>query len=275
MREDIRYFHNTKPNEPFLLEMTGISYCDGSYSIERKKEDEYAKDLFVFEYIVKGTGTVIVEGQEYTASAGDIYIITGDTNHQYFSSAKNPWEKIFFNTKGAVVSSLLTAYGIQDTVLIKDCDLHSEFLRIYEICCEDKGQQEIVEKCALLIHEIISKIHEHTKPLSSHSQEGLVLKRFLDENIRRNITIEELGDQIYRSRDYTIKLFKKEFKETPYNYLLKQKIEVAKNQLKNTTQSIKQIAVNVGYNDQHHFSNLFKKHTGVYPKEYRCSSRSR
>ena len=78
--EDVRFFPTTGTNDPFALMLTGISYCDGTYQIERS-----GKDVIVLEYIVKGTGTVIVNGKTYTASRGDIYIINKGTTHRYFS----------------------------------------------------------------------------------------------------------------------------------------------------------------------------------------------
>ncbi|MDF2567344.1 MAG: hypothetical protein K0R90_800 [Oscillospiraceae bacterium] len=264
LREEIKCFLHHDIDEPFFVEMTGISYCDGSYCIERKKSD-----LYVFEYILKGTGKIIVGSKEYTASEGDIYIIHKDSNHKYFSDDKNPWTKVFFNVKGELVTNLLRAYELENRVVIENCNLCSLFMDFYHISKSENDIDKIKKLCALKLHEIIQEIYENNKTAPEIPSEALALKQYLDNNVEKTITIEELSSIIYRSKDYTIKLFKKEFGQTPYTYLIHKKMEVAKYLLKSTTLSIKQIAFNLDYDDQHYFSNIFKKVIGVSPKKYR------
>ena len=66
-----------------------------------------------------------------------------------------------------------------------------------------------------------------------------------------------------------IKLFRREFGETPHAYLLRRKVEMAKGLLFGTHMSVAQVAAAVGYDDPHYFSNTFKKHTGVSPAQFR------
>ena len=52
MKENIRYFVQNK-GKPFVIEISGKSWCDGSYIIQRDDPD-----IWVLEYIVKGQGCI-------------------------------------------------------------------------------------------------------------------------------------------------------------------------------------------------------------------------
>jgi YesN/AraC family two-component response regulator len=64
------------------------------------------------------------------------------------------------------------------------------------------------------------------------------------------------------------KLFKQETGESPINYLIKIRMEKAKELLVKEELSVKEIANSVGYQDAYHFSKLFKKYTGNSPSDY-------
>ena len=70
MKEEFVHFLDVEEALPFVVELAGISYCDGSYRIHRPKSK-----CMVAEYIISGEGTVILDGKVYHAKAGDIYML--------------------------------------------------------------------------------------------------------------------------------------------------------------------------------------------------------
>lgn len=56
---------------------------------------------------------------------------------------------------------------------------------------------------------------------------------------------------------------------SPIKYMHKIRIEKAQSLLLTTNMPVKAIAYEMGYNDEYHFSRLFKKHTGLSPKNFR------
>ena len=263
MREDIRFFTFTGSDAPFSVDMAGISYCDGTYMISRE-----CSEIYVFEYILKGKGTVVVDSVEYTAREGDVYILRKGTSHRYFSDAEDPWIKVFFNVRGDLVGSLLSAYGINEVVL-EGRKLKDMFMAVYDFTHSDLGLNDITERCTMMLHRILYNIYADKQKKPMNSDEALRLKLYIDSHMSENITVEALSAMIYRSKDYTIKLFKREFGQTPYAYLLSKRMEAASYLLKNTSSAVKSIAMNLGYEDQHYFSNVFKKEFGVSPKVFR------
>ncbi|MGL5479384.1 MAG: helix-turn-helix domain-containing protein, partial [Clostridium sp.] len=71
------------------------------------------------------------------------------------------------------------------------------------------------------------------------------------------------------SPSYFSRLFKKETGKTVISYINEEKIEKAKELLKNTYLPIINISLDLGFDDCGYFIRVFKKATGVTPKVFR------
>lgn len=265
MYEEIKAFLPPDREGPLVVEMSGISYCDGTYRIHRTRQSRTC----VMEYVVKGHGTVTVEGRSYTAAAGDVYIVPAETNHEYYSSADDPWIKIFFNLHGSLPHTLLKAYGLWGRVVIPAPELMPLFLQFYRTAQSGQLHDEVIAPCTLKLHEIVARLGALVGEDPAVSGEAYCLKNYMDSRLDGDVTGEELAAAVHRSKDYVIKLFRREFGETPHAYFLRRKMELAKGLLADTHMAVGQVAAAVGYDDPHYFSNTFKKHTGCSPAQFR------
>lgn len=101
------------------------------------------------------------------------------------------------------------------------------------------------------------------------------IKKFIDENYFSNITIDLVAQNFNFSRNYLYTLFKECYGISPQNYLLKLRIEKAKELLRGENNlSIGDIALAVGYSDPLYFSRLFHKKTGLSPTEYMSKNKA-
>ena len=106
-------------------------------------------------------------------------------------------------------------------------------------------------------------------PLFSASELPSVIKQFLDCHLSEDITLDSLGNRFCFTKEYLSKLFKRAYGSGIYEYLLKIRMEKAKELLANSSLQIQQIAQETGYNDSNYFSKAFKTYTSLSPKEYR------
>lgn len=266
MREDIISLPPMDSDQPFYIPMVGISYCDGSYKISRKCS--YTCSI---EYILKGTGTLEIGGNTFHPSQGDIYILPLLSDHVYYADPDDPWEKIWIDTRGILPYELLRIYDIESVYLIKQLNLYPQFKEIFDMAGNKKLDPVYInQQTALIFHDIVQKIASRVhKDRNEISNEAKALKTYLDRNIESNVSIKELSALIYRSPSQTIRIFKKAFRCTPYDYALNLKVEAAKLFLKNTSLQIKEIAYRLNFSDEHYFSNVFRSKTGMSPKNFR------
>lgn len=263
MNEFLKAFPKTTNSMPFHVQLAGITYPDANYRIERNNSD-----VSVIEYIIDGMGYVTVKGRTHCVSKDTIYFLEKGEDHCYYSDEERPFEKIFLNISGSFCQTLVSEYNISRRNFFSGEGLKSLFERIIEIIRSPVSDNEMQSALQGLFIEIISRL-SFTQSEEMYSREALELKNYLDSNLGHIVSADELSGVIYRSDDYCLKLFKKEFGITPYAYQIERKIQVSKSLLLNTNMSVGEIADTLGYVDLHYFSNLFLKKCGCRPLKYR------
>ncbi|MED4225499.1 response regulator [Neobacillus cucumis] len=92
---------------------------------------------------------------------------------------------------------------------------------------------------------------------------------FILEKYREDISLEQTAEHVNLSSYYFSKTFKNEYGKTFIDYLTDIRIQKAKELMEETNLSLKEICYEVGYKDPNYFSRVFKKVTGITPKDYR------
>lgn len=96
------------------------------------------------------------------------------------------------------------------------------------------------------------------------------VKDYIQYNIGRDITRDEIAQAVNLNADYLSRLFRKRIGMTLKTYIIQEKMELACLFLREQKYSISEIVELLGYNNHSHFSTQFKKYTGVAPREYQC-----
>jgi AraC family transcriptional regulator len=107
---------------------------------------------------------------------------------------------------------------------------------------------------------------------------GFRLKRVLDyiaASLDENISLSQLAAIAGMSPHYFSELFKQSTGCAPHNYVLLQKIERAKQQLRDPQRSIIDAGLDAGFQNSSHFARMFRKLVGTTPSRYRADNVSR
>ncbi len=94
-------------------------------------------------------------------------------------------------------------------------------------------------------------------------------KDYILSHLAQNVSVRDVADHVHLSPEYFTKLFKNETGQNIKNYILKTKVDVAKNLLENPNISVSLIAMELGYTNFSHFTQMFKKYEDVTPSDYR------
>lgn len=92
---------------------------------------------------------------------------------------------------------------------------------------------------------------------------------YIEQNILKDISLDNVAENAYISSCYLSRLFKKELGLGFSEYIAKRKIVLAQLLLRFSDLQINTIALELAYNDANYFCRLFKKETGTSPSEYR------
>ena len=95
---------------------------------------------------------------------------------------------------------------------------------------------------------------------------------YLQDNLEKKLTLNNIADNVSISVYYLAKIFKKETNKTVFDYLAVLRVERAKKLLRDVRLNIGEVSVKSGFPDPNYFARTFKKIAGITPSEYRRKS---
>ena len=101
------------------------------------------------------------------------------------------------------------------------------------------------------------------------------VKSYIEKNYHSDISLSDLSDTFFISKEHLSRLFKKETGQNLFSYIMDRKLEEAKRLLTETDRTLDDIAFSLGFSNGNYFSKVFKKNTGISPGSYRSRQESR
>ena len=131
-----------------------------------------------------------------------------------------------------------------------------------------------LNELTLILEDMINKYTNSVLHIDSISHVGVIKKasKYVHNHLSEAIRLQEVADYIGLSPNYFSSLFKKEMNLAFADYVNHIRIKESQYLLKTTDQSILDIALSVGFNNQNYFTTIFKKVTGITPKQYRIKT---
>ncbi len=93
--------------------------------------------------------------------------------------------------------------------------------------------------------------------------------QYIEQHFGEDVSLEVLAASANVSKSECLRCFKSTMQSTPYKYLIEYRLSKAAELLKNTDESISNIAECVGFHQISHFGKCFKEKTGLAPRDYR------
>ncbi|MFG6331650.1 MAG: response regulator [Lachnospiraceae bacterium] len=95
------------------------------------------------------------------------------------------------------------------------------------------------------------------------------IREFIEKHYMEDISLSDLADMFYLSKEHLSRLFKKETGRNLFSYLMDLKLAEARRLLTETDRTLDDIAFSLGFSNGNYFSKVFKKNVGVSPSSYR------
>lgn len=272
LKEKIVYVGQARNNSFLEVHLAGVTFPNPEYSIVRS-----ACRMHVFEYVVSGKGYIVKKDKRYEVGPGDFYYLGADESAYYYSDKNDPYEKLWVNVSGGLIDSLALAFGFT-AVTIRHINVRQNFLEIHDILehvnSENYSQKmRDVSRCFfnLMMDVQSGAIFPVSAPDSGLAEQ---IRAFIDDNLYTDIDLDDAMEVFHITKVHIIRVFKNAFGITPMQYMIKKRTEVAGSLLDNTVMPIKEISALLRYSNTQHFSNSFKKCTGLSPNERRKLSQA-
>jgi AraC family transcriptional regulator len=146
-----------------------------------------------------------------------------------------------------------------------------------ELKHENSGGRLYIESLANVLAVHLLRQYATVKPRLEIYEGGLSERQllqvleYINEHLNQDIKLTDLAQLLGMSQFHFSHLFKQSIGTAPYQYLLQQRVERAKQLLKQTDQSIMDIAFMCGFNSHSHLSKQFRQLTGMTPTAYRAN----
>mgnify|MGYP004666723909 CR=1 FL=1 len=163
----------------------------------------------------------------------------------------------------------LKSFAVEKNVVTdKTIDLLQKMLDAYRSACrkERSGSEDLLLKSHML--KLFALLASPANGISTHNDAVNGFMDYVMANYNQKISITEFAKSCGYTVNHYRKIFKAETGETPLDYLLGVRLEKAKDFLLYNV-PVNQTAERVGFDDPYYFSKVFKKETGVSPKNYK------
>jgi AraC family transcriptional regulator len=129
-----------------------------------------------------------------------------------------------------------------------------------------------------LVASLIRRSQEGTTPGRMGRRlsraELALLHAFLSDRLDEDVCLADLAKRVQMKERSFAGAFKSATGQTPHQYLIRMRIDRAKDYLANSALTIGEIAYATGFGDQAHLTSVFRRHVGFPPAKYRANVRS-
>mgnify|MGYP003415006013 FL=1 len=233
---------------------------------------------YVIHYILKGKGVFSSANHEAVQlKAGDIFILPKGVPCFYQADGKEPWTYFWIGLSGLKIATMLSGSILSSKHYLRQVE-GSNFCKSLNKLFEVVHNPNVLTNDLLtesLIYQTFYYLDteypvKKKKQHIANSEQLKIASKYLHDNYDdHSCSIASLCNKLDVSCSYLYNLFKNGFNTSPQKFLIKIRMEEAKNRLKDSPNSIRQIAEAVGYIDEFTFSKAFKKYSGFSPKIFR------
>lgn len=251
------------------LKNVGHTLCDHSW---------YSHQSY-FEYdsiglVLDGQIWIQYDTTEFVAQAGELYYIPGGHIQSFHTHQCCTATKYWCHFSALLSGSRLYDFiHMPNHVACSNMDLSVNLFQTMLTAFRAKAignrllyQSKLLELIHCYTHHHVDTISLKNNQLTNDMHHIIA---YIEKNISNPLSIKELADIAGFSTNYFIELFKRYFHITPHQYIINQKMSMAKTLLTCTDLTIKEVSTQLGFSSQNYFSEIFKTHTSYSPSLYR------
>jgi AraC family L-rhamnose operon transcriptional activator RhaR/AraC family L-rhamnose operon regulatory protein RhaS len=262
------------------------------------------RDFLSLYFVMSGRGTHIVDDRRYAICRGDVYLLGIGATHRFVDCQDLAATTIHFSPAlfdRETLEALLATPGFQ-SLFVEDSvprnpdgeergarwlhlgpdTLGSIAADLDEILQETNApgpvRKVLVRALVLRLMIRVSRLYasysaSHGVPPSGRSlRENSVAAavRFIDENFASELRVNEIAKMVSLSPDHFTEVFSAVMGRTPRDYIRHVRLEHAKASLRNSDIPITRIALECGWCDHAHLSQVFRAVVGLTPSQYRA-----
>lgn len=274
----VSYYREPKiPNNNFYNGDVPLQVnCTGCNRFEDKiHASSVRKDYYLF-YLHSGEMRLIEpKNSDSVIHAGDLIVYEPNKPFCYETNGKPPTSHYFVHFTGFSAYDLLLQCQIPlnsichirnpECILEK---LHALFatFQFRDAFFDPDSAQKLTDLLVFIGRDLTNINTRCTREIPEQMKRSLT---FLQEHFTEELTVTQLSSMEFLSPSRYRTIFRGVMQQSPQEYIIHLRLNMACSLLSNTKHSISEVAQAVGYADPRYFARLFRKMYGMTPTEYR------
>jgi YesN/AraC family two-component response regulator len=258
--------------------ITDIGYYPNAEHHHRHRPHGSKQNILI--YCINGKGWARIGKQEYHVNAGEFILLPANIEHEYKANENNPWTIYWVHYKGSnslaftemmmqKMGSPVFSLSFQENRLHLFEEIYTCLEKGYSIdhlCYANISLQYFLASCSF------DSIYNYKETKDKSDNIDLCIK-FMQKNIDKALTLQEIAEVVNLSPSHIATLFKKKTGFTLIEYFNQLKTQKACQFLLFTDLRVNEIADKLGIEDPYYFTRMFTKLIGISPVKYRAKRR--
>jgi len=255
-------------------------------------EVEHSHDFCELVIVTHGQAMHWLEGTDFPVTAGDIFLLQGHQRHYFYERKDLDLINIMYDPEKIALPEnelrrmpgycamfmLEPTYRRQHRFASRLHLTRVPLARVEQLAEEMEREREeanpgyeVALRAKLLeLMVYLSRAYTNTDTTEAHAllRVGNVIGA-LENDFSKDWRLDELLTIAHMSRSNLMRIFRKATGQTPIEYLMRLRIQRAMEMLRNSTLTITEIALEVGFNDSNYFTRQFRRILGESPSGFR------
>ena len=288
--EPIKYIAKNDRDEQWGLTVCSVGYQkvnpNEDYPPQKHKQEyifrpENGRILSEYQmiYIVEGEGVLHTRhGGRFVLKEGDMFLLFPGEWHTYHPAEKVGWKEYWIGFSGANIDNRVAEGFFSVESPVYKIGYNESIIELYNNAIHIAKRQEpyFQQLLAGIVNHLLGLMfmtssNNRLNPDEEQLKKINKAKAYLQESVETEITMPEVAE--YLNMSYTT--FRHSFKKftglSPAQYFINLKLHRAKEMLKSTTASIKEISYMLHFESPEYFATVFRKKIGITPSEFRSN----
>ena len=254
---------------PLAVVCGGRERCSPEYII-RRDDFPYCS----LEFVAQGKGTLTLSGREMAILPGSVFTYGPGVPHRIATSAAAPLVKYFVDFAGRPAAKLLQGLGLAAATagrVFAPASLEATFEELIQNGL--KNTRFSSRLLAALLECLLLKTAESLLPDQDVQSSAFATyqrcRQYIQAHCGELRTLAEAARRCHVDRAYLCRLFRRYDHQSPYQFLLRLKMNLAAGRLQTPGAMVKRVAAELDFDDPCHFSRAFKRVFGLSPEAFR------
>lgn len=276
------HFSHQGGDAPLSLVQFGWHQTAGGYGY-----GPMVRDHCLIHFVVKGTGRVLASDMEYHVGPGECFAFFPHQIAYYESDKLDPWEYYWLGFEGGWSNELMQAAGFTEELIVRSIEEEEKLFvllqnginlgmradnALYFGGLLQQALHHLISHPSLVEDRLDSPKRKYT-PLGNEYVR--IVTSIIETSFRERLSVDEMASRMGLNRSYLTTLFKEHTGMSIKEYLMDFRLQQSILRLQRANYTVKQSALESGFNDPLYYSRLFKLRYGVSPHAYRAAQEQR